>query len=148
MLSIWTQYKPVNVKSEPKNDNKMKNKNFKFLFVLTLTTILTISLASCKKDNFANASTLRKLYKTYKNGSIDECKHNGQTVYSAGQNAYDAGSVVYDKNGNQIGTCNFAWGQPDAICKELTECETVYRVKDNIWGQPAVDKYGLGKLIF
>jgi len=107
--------------------------------------MLTIALSGCKKDNFENASTLRKLYKNYKNGSIDECRHNGQTVYIAGINAVDAGSSVYDKDGKQIGTCNFAWGQPDAICGQLTDCETIYRVKDNIWGQPAVDKYGLGK---
>ncbi|MFN8278216.1 MAG: hypothetical protein U0T84_12095 [Chitinophagales bacterium] len=123
----------------------MKDSNIKYLFVFTFITILTIGLTSCKKDDLANESTLRELYKIYKNGSIDECKHNGQTVYCAGLNAYDAGSVVYDKDGKQIGTCNFAWGRPDAICGQLTDCETVYRVKDNIWGQPAVDKYGLGK---
>ena len=31
----------------------------------------------------------------------------------------------------------------DSICGQLTECEVGYRVKDNIWGKPAVDKYGL-----
>ncbi|HQI40691.1 MAG: hypothetical protein B6D44_11210 [Ignavibacteriales bacterium UTCHB2] len=123
----------------------MKSINIKHLFILTLTTMLTLGMTSCKKDDFENASTLKKLYKTYKNGSIDECKYNGQTVYCAELNAYDAGSIVYDKDGKQIGTCNYAWGQVDAICEQLTDCETVYRVKDNIWGQSEVDKYGLGK---
>lgn len=122
-------------------------KQIKLLTILTMTLILimAIGISGCKKNDFENKKTLKKLYKTYKNGKISECKHNGQTVYSAGLNAYDAGSEVYDKDGKQIGTCNFAWGQPDSICGQLTDCETIYRVKNNIWGQPAVDKYGLRK---
>lgn len=45
----------------------------------------------------------------------------------------------------EIGACNFAWGNVESICGQLTDCEVIYRVKDNIWGKPAVDKYGLGK---
>ncbi len=117
----------------------------KILLVLTLTALLTLGLAGCNKDDTDNRNTLKTLYKTYKNGSIDQCKYNGQTVFCAEQNVYDASSTVYDNNGKQIGTCNYAWGQLDEICGKLEDCETVYRVKDNIWGQPAVDKYGLGK---
>lgn len=120
-------------------------KNTKHVFMLILTTMLTISLTGCGQHDFENAETLKELYKTYKNGSITECKHNGKIVYSAGLNMTDAGGSVFDKDGQLIGSCNFAWGKPDAICSELAACETVYRVKDNIWGLPAVDKYGLGK---
>lgn len=123
----------------------MKSINIKNLFILTLTTMLVIGLTNCKKDDFENASTLKKLYETYKNGSIDKCKYNGQTVYFVELNIYDAGSIIFDKDGNQIGTCNYAWGHADAMCEQLEECETVYRVKDNIWGKPEIDKYGLGK---
>src|SRR5690625_2071687 len=122
----------------------MKN-HIKIFTLLTMIFILSIGISSCKKDNFENKQTIKELYKTYKNGEISECKHDGQTVYSTGLNAYDAGGAVYNKNGKQIGTCNYAWGQPDPICGQLTECEVIYRVKDNIWGQPAVDKYGLEK---
>lgn len=110
-----------------------------------MTVLLSIGIPSCKKDNFENKQTVKQLYNTYKNGEISECKHNGQTVYSAGLNAYDAGGAVYDKDGKQIGSCNFALGNVDSICGQLIDCEVIYRVKDNIWGQPAVDKYGLGK---
>ncbi len=123
----------------------MKSINIKSIFILTLTTVLAIGLTSCKKDDFKNTSTLKKLYETYKNGSIDECKYNGQTVYYAELNIYDAGSIIFDKDGNQIGTCNYAWEHADAICEKLEKCETVYRVKDNIWGESEIDKYGLGK---
>ncbi len=122
----------------------MKSK-INFLAILAMTLLLSIGISSCKKDNLESKQTIRELYKSFKSGEISECKHNGQTVYSAGLNAYDAGESIYDKDGKQIGTCNFAWGQPDPICGQLTDCEVIYRVKDNIWGQPAVDKYGLGK---
>jgi hypothetical protein len=121
----------------------MKNTINKLIF-LTMTTILLIGISSCKKDDFENKQTLNQLYKTFKNGEIDECKYNGQMVYVAGYNAYDAGSAIFDKDGKKIGTCNYGWGPVDSICNQLDDCETIYRVKGNIWGQPAVDKYGLG----
>jgi len=117
-------------------------KIIKVLF-LGLSLIFTLGIISCKKDNFENSKTLRQLYKQYKNGEISECKYLGETVYSAGLNMYDAGGAIYDYEGNQIGTCNFALGNTDSICSKLTDCETIYRIKDNIWGKPAVDKFGL-----
>jgi len=122
----------------------MKNR-IKLFTLLTITLIVSIGISSCKKASFEKQQTLKKLYQIYENGSISECKYKGETVYSGGWNAYDAGGAIYDKDGKGIGTCNFAWGKPDTICGQLTDCETVYRVKDNIWRQPAVDKYGLGK---
>ena len=113
--------------------------------VSILTLLLSVGISGCKKDDSQNSQTINKLYRNFQNGEISECKHNGQLVYSAGINAYDAGGAIFDKDGKQIGTCNFAWGKPDSICGQLTDCEVVYRIKDNIWGQPAVDKYGLGK---
>lgn len=118
-------------------------KTFKLFFTFIITGLILLTI-SCKKDDFENKKTLRKLYKTYKNGEISECHFNGDIVYSAGLNAYDAGGAIYDKKGIQIGTCNYAWGLADEICGKLEECEAIYRVDDNIWGQPAVDKYGLG----
>lgn len=100
---------------------------------------------SCKKKKPENWGTMKELYKTYKNGEISECKYNGETVFMAGLNAYDAGTVVYDKKGKKIGTCSYGWGSVDAICNELKGCEVIYRVDKNIWGEAAVDKYGLGK---
>ena len=110
---------------------------------ITLVAIITMFFYSCEKDN--NKATLKKLYKMYKDGEIDECKYKGDIVYCAGLNAFDAGAVIYDKDGKQIGSCSYAWGPVDSICKQLTNCKVIYRVKNNIWGEPAVDKYGLGK---
>lgn len=97
----------------------------------------------CQKDNPENWSTIKKLYKTYKNGEISECKYKGETVYSGALNAYDAGNNVYDASGKQIGSCNYAWGTVDDICGELENCKTIYRVEDNIWGRDYVDEYNL-----
>ena len=121
------------------------NKSIRKLILLAMTVILSIGVYSCYKNSTENKETLKKLYKVYKDGEIDECKYNGKIVYCAGLNAYDAGSIIYDKEGKQIGSCNYAWGDVDTICKKLTDCKVIYRVKNNIWGEPAVDEYGLGK---
>lgn len=113
--------------------------------LMLIAGVCLLTAAACHKDNFENSQTLRQLYKTYKNGEISRCQFNGAVVFSGALNAYDAGSVIYDEAGRQLGRCNYAWGQVDTICNQLTDCETLYRVKDNIWGAPAVDKYGLGK---
>ena len=93
----------------------------------------------------ANISTLQVLYEKYKNGEIEACQYNGATVYKAGLNAPDAGSVIYNGEGIKIGSCNYGWGKPDSMCEKLQSCEDVYRVAENIWGKPAVDKFGLAK---
>lgn len=117
----------------------------KTLTIITLLTIVTaVTMTNCNKNKPDNWHTLKKLHKTYKNGEISECSYNDETVYSAAINAYDAGNAVYDKDGKQIGTCNYNSGSVDAICGQLQGCEVIYRVDNNIWGQPAVDKYGLG----
>lgn len=105
---------------------------------------IAFTLFNCHTDNIENKATLKRLYETYRFGEIDQCKYQGETVYSAGINAYDAGATVYDKGGNIIGTCNFAWGTPDPICGELTDCVVIYRCKDHITKLPPVDLYGLG----
>ena len=112
----------------------------KIISLLALMIIGCLStLASCKKEKLDNKKTLKVLYKTYEDGKISKCHHNGKTIYVGELNAYDAGSSVYDKDGHQIGSCNYAWGQIDPICHELQDCLVIYRVEDNIWGQSAVD---------
>ena len=106
--------------------------------------MILILTSSCNKDKDDKIDTLKNLYNTYKNGEIDECKYNSMTVFIAGINAYDAGSTVYDLAGNKIGTCNYAWGIVDSICLQLRDCEVIYRCKDHITGEHAIDKYGLG----
>lgn len=116
-----------------------------FLAALAAVVLFLCASAGCRHEFIENEQTLRNLYQVYKNGEIRECQHNGQAVFMASLNAYDAGSSVFDKDGNAIGTCNPAYGQADPICNEITGCQVIYRVKNNIWGLPAVDKYGLGQ---
>ena len=113
----------------------------KFRHLLIFAILL--SFTSCNKYDAENWQTLKKLHKTYKNGSISECTYNGETVYQGQSNAYDASSQIYDKDGNQIGNCNYAWGGVDDICFQLEGCEMIYVIEDNIWGYPEVNKYGL-----
>lgn len=117
----------------------------KRLFLQLATAILFLNCLSCSKDIIENKKTLNKLYEMFKEGSISICQYNGQTVYSAAHNAYDAGASIFDKDGNLIGGCNYAWGKPDPICSQVTNCKTIYMVKDNIWGQPAVNLFKLGQ---
>ncbi len=110
--------------------------------VLLIIFSLSVFSVSCKKRN-QKMETLKELYKTFSDGEIEECDYNGEIVFTCGLNAYDAGTTIYDLNGNIIGNCNYAWGGVDALCNQVSLCKTVYRVKDNIWGKPAVNKYHL-----
>jgi hypothetical protein len=110
--------------------------------LLIIIAIALLAIPSCKKKD-GPLGVLAGLYDEYQHGEIDECRLNGQLVYCAGQNAYDAGSVIYDSTGRMIGRCNYAWGSVDSICGKLKSCETVYRCRDHITGNPFVDKYGL-----
>ena len=107
-------------------------------FLILIFSILI--LTSCHKD-VPNYKTLKELAKTA--GMISECQLNGETVYDVSLNAYDAGSVIYNSDGEVLGTCNYAWGIPDTICAQLSGCKIIYCVENNIWGEPAVDVYGL-----
>jgi hypothetical protein len=120
----------------------MKKKIHAIIFLLLMMWMLN-EISGCKKEDFESKLTLKQLYVIYKNGEIDECRFNGHIVFLAALNAYDAGITIYDEDGNAIGVCNFPWGKVDSICWQLTDCEVIYLVKDNIWKLPAVDNYGL-----
>ena len=109
-----------------------------------LLVVIALLAASCQKES-TQTTTIRNLYQTYKNGSIDECQYQGSTVYCAGLNVYDASALVYDASGKKIATCNYAWGGVDSLCTKLTACKTVYRCHNSITGQPFVDTYGLSR---
>jgi len=114
------------------------------ILAISAITILVV-LFSCK-EKVEITDGLRKVYtQSFMVGEIDECRYQGELVYIADPNAYDAGSGVFDKEGNPIGTCNYAWGPIDSLCSQLKDCKVIYRVKDHISGEPPVDKYGLGK---
>lgn len=113
------------------------------ILILASLTWLCLIRAGCHKEEAKG--TLEVLYSTYRNAMIEECTHEGNTVYKCSMNAYDAGSAIYDEAGNLIADCNYAWGKPDAMCNQLSGCKVVYCVKDNIWGRPPVNVYGLKK---
>ena len=118
--------------------------------IIAAACMAFLFLVCCKtvnhSRNFENKNTVIELYKNYADGEISECRYNGQIFYSAGLNAHDAASYIYDKDGKEIASCNYAWGNVDSLCMRLTDCEVIYRVRNNIWGEPAVDKYGLNRM--
>ncbi len=80
------------------------------------------------------------LLKLFTEGEISKCMLNGTAVYHCRLNANDAGSEIFDMEGEKMHVCNSAWGQtPDPECDQLTECDVLWRVKDNIWGLAPVD---------
>lgn len=109
------------------------------LFSIFLLLGTFLNFTNCKNEKI-HAEPLSQLLETYENGVISECMFNGAIVYTAELNTHDAILFIYDMDGNQIGNCH--WAQPDQMCSELKECEVIYRVNNNIWGQPAVNKYG------
>lgn len=112
------------------------------LLILVMPVLLSCGVSVSSPHDTDNKKNLKRLIQYYKDGEVDVCKHQGQTAYSAAINARGAGSVIYDQNGQEIGRCHYALGSmSDAVCKELTDCETVYRVKNNIWGKPPIKKY-------
>lgn len=115
--------------------------------ILKFTFILFgyLCLYGCEKPEIENIQTINKLFEIYQDGEIEKCIYNGEVVYCGGLNAYDAGSSIYDTDGKFIASCNYAWNNVDSICYELKNCETIYRVKNNIWGLPEVNKYKLKK---
>jgi hypothetical protein len=120
--------------------------------VLLCTTVLAIGFTGCEEckhedenNNPEYNATLIKLYHIFRDGAIEECKLNGELVYCGEyNNVYDGPRIIYDKNGKQIADCAYRPDR-DSICDQITQCETIYRVKDNFWGQPELDKYGLAK---
>ena len=98
-------------------------------------------ISSCKKEDNSNA--LEQIHKSYYNGQISEGEYNGNVYYQAVMNVYDASEFIYNDNGDQVATCNYAWGNVDELCSQLNNKIVIYRVKNNIWGLPEVDTYEL-----
>jgi hypothetical protein len=48
------------------------------------------------------------------------------------------GGGIYDANGKSVASCNYAWSDVEPICEKLENCQAIYRVRNNIWGLPAV----------
>ena len=134
------------------NNNRLENQTLIFKtmkkhrqYLLMLPLVGIAAWVGCKKDTTSTPQVVKDLYATYQNGEISEARLDGQTVYVAGFNAADAGTEIYNKNGENIGTCNYAYGQVDAICSQLQNEQVVYRCKKHITGKPYIDTYGLDK---
>ncbi len=118
------------------------------LHFLLICLVFSLSFSACKKENNVTKSVLRQLYKQEPNSEISICKHQGNTVYTLSISAYDAGTTIYNEQGKLIGVCNYAWGKADKMCKELTDCDVVFRTDNHLSRKPAIDKYDLTKGAF
>ncbi|MTI32532.1 hypothetical protein [Xanthovirga aplysinae] len=86
---------------------------------------------------------LRKLHHQFERGSIDLCLYNGDTIYAVQRDALGANVILYDVYGDKITTCDYGYEKVAIICNNLRKCETIYRIKNNVWKLPAVNKYNL-----
>lgn len=112
--------------------------------IILLLAVTLASATSCKnRKQPPAANTPLELYKTHGFGEIEQCLHNGETVYKCAHNAYDAGNEIFDAKGTKIGSCYYSSRQVDPICKELESCKTLWRVEKNIWGRPGVNELGI-----
>jgi hypothetical protein len=107
---------------------------------IIFSSAMALLLSACQKETL-HFSLLRNLSQQY--GKITECELNGQTVYKGQLNAQDAPEMVYNTNGALVCVCDWSWGNPEPICFDILKCKVIFCVKDNIWGQPEVDIYGL-----
>jgi hypothetical protein len=117
--------------------------------LLVLMAVVLIA-ASCKPKQVAavppdptptptpTVSVPEKLIAQYKQGEVEQCLYRASTVYKCSRNAPDAGSEFYSADGTKLGGCYYFSGSVDMICKESSECKTIYRVAKNIWGKPEV----------
>ena len=96
--------------------------------IIICFALLTCSFAFSKENSAEDGKSIKKLYRTFKNGEISQCKFNGEKFFVAGLNAFDAGTYIYNKDGNKVASCNHAWGIVNSICGKLQECE----VQDNL----------------
>lgn len=119
------------------------NKKLISLIVVIMFFVLGGTCLFALKSQTGQKAVVTKLYQTYKDGVISECLYEGNLVYLTSINAYDAADSIYNAKGENIATCNYAWGVPDKICEELGKCERIYVVEKNIWGYPPVNKYNL-----
>ena len=102
------------------------------LIPLIFASVLLFSF-SCKNRKVDGKENIgMKLYETYKEGEIERCMHNGAVVYKCAHNAYDAGNEIYDAKGVKIGSCYYSSRQVDPICKDLTDCQTIWRREGNM----------------
>ncbi|HNI43700.1 MAG: hypothetical protein JNM36_19325 [Chitinophagales bacterium] len=116
------------------------------IWCLITVFVLHIGIIGCHKKQEADYhATAKAIYESNKNSWIEFCTYKKQKVFCVQANAYDAGGVIYDCDKKQLGICSYAWQQVDEICHQLADCETIYIVEDNIWGEPAVDKWELAK---
>jgi len=117
----------------------------KMKYLILFSSLIMLVFSGCKKDEPLQHEVVSMLYKQNPNGEILACTLNNQKVYCLSQLVYDGGTAVYNETGDQIGTCNYAWGPVDAICSKLINCEVVYRAKSNAFNLPFIDKYGLSR---
>ena len=88
------------------------------------------------EEAFDTLAVIRDLAAEYKNGMLTRCVIDSAVVYFGAINAPDAGAEAYDIRGKKIGECYFSTNRVDPICEKMYDCQDLYRVSPNIWGQP------------
>ncbi len=104
--------------------------------------VMILLFMACSKDAINKVPTDPNCGMEVPFNEISWCELEQDTVYVVSYLVYDGGSYIFDTCGNKIGTCNYAWGPVDEICKELSNCKVVYRVNDLLHHRPDVNLLG------
>jgi hypothetical protein len=123
------------------------------LFAFALLLVMAFAITACNKKPKPGpkpepVETVEpqlnpelKLLEQFRSGEIDKCKDpQGNVVYRCQRNIRDIETRIFDAAGNQIGVCFYSTRKLDPICEQTTDCKTIYRVANNIWGKPAVNE--------
>jgi len=82
------------------------------------------------------------------NGKIEKCSANGAVVYTVEPNAFEGGEVILNSKLKQTGVCNAELeGTENPICEKVTKCTPIYVTDDNVWGEQAVYKPAVNKVL-
>ena len=103
-------------------------------------TKLERAIPSMKFD-FREAKVVQGLVNTIPNSRISRFDLNEVIYFTQEMSANDAVTNIYDRNGVEIGSCDFWTKKVHPLCRILKNREIVFVPTDNVWNLKAINKF-------